>query len=64
MGRKVHLINEAGHKIVVESSALAEDEQLEKSKYSDYDIDVDWYLANGYMTVEDMIKFIETGIGQ
>ena len=64
MGRKVHLINESGHKIEVESSALAEDEQLEKSKYSDYDIDVDWYLANGYMTVEDMIKFIETGIGQ
>ena len=52
MGRKVHLINESGHKIEVESSSLAEDEQLEKSKYSDYDIDVDWYLANGYMTVE------------
>ena len=64
MGKKVHLINEVGHKIEVESSALADDQLLNENKYSNYDIDVDWYLANGYMTLEDMRKSIENGYNQ
>ncbi len=61
MGKKVHLINEVGHKIEVESSTLADDQLLNENKYSNYDIDVDWYLANGYMTLENMRKSIENG---
>jgi hypothetical protein len=64
MGKKVHLINEVGHKIEVESCALADDKLLNENKYSNYDIDVEWYLANGYMTPEDMITSIEKGFNQ
>jgi hypothetical protein len=32
MGKEVHLINEVGHKIEVESSALADDELLNENK--------------------------------
>lgn len=64
MGKKVHLINEVGHRIEVESCALADDELLNENKYSKYEIDVEWYLANGYMTLEDMIKSIEKGCNQ
>lgn len=58
---KVHLINEVGDKIVIEGSALADDQLLNENKYSNYDIDVDWYLSNGYMTLENMRKSIENG---
>ena len=64
MGKKVHLINEVGHRIEVESCALADDELLNENRYSSYDIDVEWYLANGYMTLEDMIASIEKGCNQ
>lgn len=64
MGKKVHLINEVGHRIEVESCALADDELLNENKYSKYEIDVEWYLANGYMTLEDMITSIEKGCNQ
>ncbi len=64
MGKKVHLINEVGHRIEVESCALADDELLNENKYSNYEIDVEWYLANGYMTLEDMITSIEKGCNQ
>ena len=32
---------------------------LTENKYSDYEVDVNWYLSNGYMTLEDMRKSIE-----
>ena len=59
MGSKVHLINECGDRIEVDSSVLADDQLLNENKYSNYYIDVDWYLSNGYMTLEDMRKSIE-----
>lgn len=61
---KVHLINEVGHKIEVESSTLADDQLLNENKYSNYDIDVDWYLTNGYSLAEDAFRRIENGINK
>lgn len=61
MSNKVHLINEIGHKIEVESSEFMDDQLLNENKYSNYNIDVEWYLSNGYMTLEDMRKSIENG---
>lgn len=61
MSNKVHLINEIGHKIEVESSEFMNDQLLNENKYSNYNIDVEWYLSNGYMTLEDMRKSIENG---
>jgi hypothetical protein len=61
-GKKVHLINEVGHKIEVESSALADDELINENKYFNYDIDVEWYLANGYSLAEDAFRWIESAI--
>jgi hypothetical protein len=29
------------------------------NRYIDYEVDIDWYLKNGYMTLEDMRKSIE-----
>ena len=29
----------------------------------DYDLDIDWYLANGYSKAEDMFRRIERGYG-
>lgn len=37
MGKKVHLINEVGHRIEVESCAIADDELLNENKYSNYE---------------------------
>ena len=59
MGKKVHLINEVGHRIEVESCAIADDELLNENKYSNYEIDVEWYLANGYSLAEDVFRRIE-----
>ena len=59
MGKKVHLINEVGHRIEVESCALADDELFNENKYSNYEIDVEWYLANGYSLAEDVFRRIE-----
>ena len=36
MGKKMHLINEVGHRIEVESCALADDELLNENKYSNH----------------------------
>ena len=61
MSKKVHLIKEAGHRIEVESSEYEDNQLLNENKYSNYYIDIDWYLTNGYMTLEDAINFIENG---
>jgi hypothetical protein len=29
------------------------------NRYIDYEVDIDWCLKNGYMTLEDMRKSIE-----
>ena len=59
MSKKVHLINKVGHRIEVEGSEFAEAQLLNENKYPNYYIDVDWYLANGYMTLENMKKSIK-----
>ena len=55
----IHLINDAGEKLVVANREFVENQLSFENKYSNYRMDVDWYLANGYMTFEDMIKSIE-----
>jgi hypothetical protein len=55
---KVHLINKQGDRIEIDSCDFPLCEK-ENHKYASYDIDIDWYLSNGYMTLEDMRKSIE-----
>ena len=55
----IHLINDAGEKLVVANREFVGNQLSSENKYSNYRMDVDWYLANGYMTFEDMIKSIE-----
>ena len=58
--RKTHLINENGDRKVVETRRAEEEiKRLSKSTNTTYHIDIDWYLANGYMSLEDMRKSIE-----
>lgn len=59
MGRKIHLINKEGKRKVVEHSEFMDAQLLTENKFSDYEVDVNWYLSNGYMTLEDMRKSIE-----
>ena len=57
--RKIHLINEKGESLVVEMRDFIISLQNGDEKYDGYDVEVDWYLANDYMTLEDMRKSIE-----
>ena len=57
--RKTHLINEKGEKLVVETRNFNISQQNNDEKYDGYDVDIDWYLNNGYMTLEDMRRSIE-----
>ena len=59
MGRKIHLINKEGNRLVVEHRDFMESQLNADNRYSDYEVDIDWYLNNGYMTLEDMRKSIE-----
>lgn len=58
---KIHLINDIGEKLIVEHREFVGNQLLTENKYSNYHIDVNWYLSNGYMTLEDMKKSIEDG---
>jgi hypothetical protein len=57
--RKTHLINEKGEKLVVETRDFNISQQNNDEKYDGYDVDIDLYLNNGYMTLEDMRRSIE-----
>lgn len=57
--KKIHLINNIGDKLVVEHQEFIENQLLTENEYSNYHIDVNWYLSNGYMTLEDVKKSIE-----
>ncbi len=57
--RKTHLINEKGERLVVETRDFNISQQNNDGKYEGYDVDIDWYLNNGYMTLEDMRRSIE-----
>ena len=59
MGKKVHLINKEGEKLVIEHRNFMDSQLNVNNRYIDYEVDMDWYLNNGYMTLEDMKKSIE-----
>ena len=59
MGRKVHLINKEGDKLVIEHRDFMDSQLNVDNRYIDYEVDIDWCLKNGYMTLEDMKKSIE-----
>jgi hypothetical protein len=59
MDKNVHLISKTGEKIVVPHKDYNDSEMLKDGKYDDYEVDINLYLNNGYMTLEDMRKSIE-----
>ena len=59
MDKKVHLISKNGEKIAVPHKDFNDSEMLKDGKYDGYSLDVDWYLANGYVTIEEARKRIE-----
>ncbi len=60
--RKTHLINEHGDRKVVETrNADKELRLLNESTNSQYFLDIDWYLNNGYNIAEDVFNRIENG---
>ena len=59
MGRKVHLISKEGDKLVIEHRDFMYSQLNADNRYIDYEVDIDWYLNNGYMSLEDMRKSIE-----
>ena len=59
MDKNVHLISKTGEKIVVPHKDYNDSEMLKDGKYDDYDLDIDWYLANGYVTIEEARRRIE-----
>ena len=60
-GRKTHLINEKGEKMVVETrNAKKVLQQLNESSNSKYHVDIDWYLNNGYVEISEARRIIES----
>ena len=57
--RKTHLINDKGEKLVVETRDFNISQRNGDGKYDDYEVDIDWYLANGYVIAEEGFKRIE-----
>jgi hypothetical protein len=58
--RKTHLINEHGDRKVVETrNADEEIQRLNERTNSSYYLDMDWYLSNGYVPIEEARKRIE-----
>ena len=57
-----HLINEHGDRKVVETRNIDKElRQLNESTNSQYFLDIDWYLNNGYSIAEDVFNRIENG---
>ena len=62
---RLHLINEIGDKITVEAKDFENHKKnLNETTKTNYHIDVDWYLANGYSLAEDMFRRIENGVNK
>lgn len=60
-GRKTHLINEKGEKMVVETrNAKKVLQQLNENSNSKYHVDIDWYLNNGYVEISEARRIIES----
>ena len=53
MEKVIHLINTAGEKLVVEQSEFCQ------GKYDDgWIVDFQWYVDNGYSTLDDFAKAV------
>lgn len=64
VSRKTHLMNEHGDKKVIETkNAEKQQEQLNEKNNSNYFLDIDWYLNNGYSIAEDVFGRIESHAG-
>jgi hypothetical protein len=59
MDKNVHLISITGEKIAIPHKVFNDSEMLKDGKYDEYYLDVDWYLASGYVTIEEARKRIE-----
>ena len=59
MDKNVHLISITGEKIAISHKVFNDSEMLKDGKYDEYYLDVDWYLASGYVTIEEARKRIE-----
>lgn len=59
-GGIIHVINSKGErKIIPYHDPLKKDNPVNEDNNSEFSIDIDWYLNNGYTKFEDAIKEIE-----
>ena len=63
MDKDVHLISKTGERLAIPHKVFNDSDMMKDGKYDEYDLDVDWYLANGYCKAEDMFRRIESGYG-
>ncbi len=62
--KKVHLINAKGERLHIPySESVKLDKLIKEGKSEEYYGDVEWYLSNGYVKMEDAIKRIESQNG-
>lgn len=62
--RKSHLINKKGEQKIVETRNLEKElSKLNESSESEFTLDMNWYLNNGYSLVEDVFRSIEENGG-
>lgn len=63
--RKTHLINEYGDKKVVDTKNVhQQQQQLNENTNSNYFLDIDWYLNNGYSIAEEVFARIESHLSK
>ena len=60
--RETHLINEYGDRVMIQRTLPLDEEikKLNESTNSNFGLDMDWYLSNGYSLVEDVFNEIES----
>lgn len=60
--RETHLINEYGDRVTIQRTLPLDEEikKLNESTNSNFGLDMDWYLSNGYSLVEDVFNEIES----
>lgn len=60
--RESHLINEYGDRVTIQRTLPLNEEikKLNESTNSNFHLDIEWYLSNGYVKLEDAIKRIES----
>ena len=60
--RETHLINEYGDRVTIQRTLPLNEEikKLNESTNSNFHLDIEWYLSNGYSLVEDVFNEIES----